>query len=71
MAVADDTGGIIELPVQVDGRLRDRISIVAQADEATIGAAALAAPKVRKATADRAVLRMVGVPGRVVNVVLG
>ncbi|MEP7188786.1 MAG: class I tRNA ligase family protein, partial [Roseiflexaceae bacterium] len=70
VAAADDTGGTIELPVQVDGRLRDRISVAALADEATISAAALAAPKVREATADRAVRRVVVVPGRVVNVVL-
>jgi len=56
--------------VQVDGRLRDRISIMALADEATISAAALAAPKVREAIANRAVRRVVVVPGRVVNVVL-
>jgi leucyl-tRNA synthetase len=70
VAAADDAGETIELPVQVDGRLRDRISVAALADEATISAAALAAPKVREATADRAVRRVVVVPGRVVNVVL-
>jgi leucyl-tRNA synthetase len=70
VAAAADSGGTIELPVQVDGRLRDRISVAALADEATISAAALAAPKVREATADRAVRRVVVVPGRVVNVVL-
>ena len=70
LAAADETGGLIELPVQVDGRLRDRISIAALADEATISATALAAPKVREATGDRAVRRVVVVPGRVVNVVL-
>ncbi|MDQ2998039.1 MAG: class I tRNA ligase family protein, partial [Chloroflexota bacterium] len=70
VVAADDTGGTIELPVQVDGRLRNRISVAALADEATISAAALAAPKVREATADRAVRRVVVVPGRVVNVVL-
>ncbi|MEO7911915.1 MAG: leucine--tRNA ligase [Roseiflexaceae bacterium] len=70
VAADDNVAGTIELPVQVDGRLRDRISVAALADEATISAAALAAPKVREATADRAVLRVVVVPGRVVNVVL-
>ena len=70
VAAADDAGGMIELPVQVDGRLRERISVAARADAATISAAALAAPKVREATAGRAVQRVVVVPGRVVNVVL-
>jgi leucyl-tRNA synthetase len=70
VAAADNAGGMIELPVQVDGRLRDRICIAALADEATISAVALAAPKVREAISDRAVLRVVVVPGRVVNVVL-
>jgi leucyl-tRNA synthetase len=70
VAAANDTDLTIELPVRVDGRLRDRISIAALADEATISAVALAAPKVREATAGRAVQRVVVVPGRVVNVVL-
>jgi leucyl-tRNA synthetase len=70
VAAADNAGGMIELPVQVDGRLRDRISVAAQADQAAISAAALAAPKVREATAKRTVQRVVVVPGRVVNVVL-
>ena len=70
VAAADEAGGMVALPVQVDGRLRDRISVAALADEATISAAALVAPKVRAAIADRAVRRVVVVPGRVVNVVL-
>ncbi len=70
VAAANAADLTIELPVQVDGRLRDRISIAALADEAAISAIALAAPKVRAATAGRAVQRVVVVPGRVVNVVL-
>jgi leucyl-tRNA synthetase len=53
--------------VQVDGRLRDHISLASGASEE----AALARPKVREAIGGRAVRRVVVVPGRVVNVVTG
>jgi leucyl-tRNA synthetase len=54
----------------VNGRLRDRISIAALADDAAISTAALASAKVRDAVGDRMVQRVVVVRGRVVNVVL-
>ncbi|HEX9438961.1 MAG TPA: class I tRNA ligase family protein [Roseiflexaceae bacterium] len=66
-AQAEATVETIELPVQVDGRLRDHISLASGASEE----AALARPKVREAIGGRAVRRVVVVPGRVVNVVTG
>ena len=59
----------IELPVQVDGRLHDRIVAAADAPEAALREMALGSSKVRSAIGDRAVRRVVVVPGRVVNVV--
>jgi leucyl-tRNA synthetase len=70
VAVSDAADRMIELPVQVNGRLRDRISIAALADHAAISTAALASPKVREAVGGQTVQRVVVVPGRVVNVVL-
>ncbi|HST90081.1 MAG TPA: leucine--tRNA ligase [Ktedonobacterales bacterium] len=62
----------VTLVVQVDGRMRDRITIAADASEEAIRAAALAAPNVARFVAGAAEVRgVVIVPGRLVNVVTG
>jgi leucyl-tRNA synthetase len=58
-----------EIAVQVDGRVRGRLRVGAQANEGAVRAAALANPDVSRAVAGRAVVRTVYVPGRVVNLV--
>lgn len=63
--------GAVEVPVQVDGRLRDRIVVAPGTDEDRVRAAAVASPKVQEAIGGRTVRRVVVVPGRVVNVVTG
>ncbi len=60
----------VELIVQVNGKLRGRISVPAGADEATVREAALADEHVRKFIADRPVRRVIVVPGRLANVVV-
>ncbi len=59
-----------ELVVQVNGRLRARIRVPADADRAAIEQAALAEPNVRRHVGDRPVRKIVVVPGRLVNVVV-
>jgi leucyl-tRNA synthetase len=61
----------IEIAVQVDGRVRGRITVAAEAGEEAVRAAALAAPPVQRALDGRAVRQVVVVPGRAVNVVTG
>ena len=60
----------MEVVVQVNGKLRDRITLAVGADNAAHEAAALAAEKVREATAGKEVVKIVVVPGRLVNVVV-
>jgi leucyl-tRNA synthetase len=60
---------MIELPVQVNGKVRSRIEVAADAAAATIEAAALADDKVRAALAGAAPTKVIVVPGRMVNVV--
>jgi leucyl-tRNA synthetase len=60
----------IELVVQVDGKVRDRVEIDADADEKTAKAAALASERVREFLAGREVDRAIVVPGRLINLVL-
>ena len=59
----------IELVVQVDGKLRDRIEVEAAAEEKEIRAAALASDKVREHVAGREVAKAILVPGRLINLV--
>jgi len=59
-----------ELVVQVNGKLRGHITVPAQADEATVRAAALADEHVKKFVADKQVRRVIVVPGKLVNVVV-
>ena len=60
----------IELPVQVNGKVRDRITVSADAGEDEIVAAALALPKVVAHTEGKAVRKVVVVPGKLVSVVV-
>jgi leucyl-tRNA synthetase len=60
----------IELVVQVNGKLRARISVAADADDGAAREAALADPNVRKFVGAAAVRKVVVVPGKLVNVVV-
>jgi leucyl-tRNA synthetase len=60
---------VVTLVVQVAGKRRDQIEVPADADEAVIRAAALAAPNVKRHLGDSEPRRVIVVPGRLVNVV--
>ena len=57
------------LVVQVNGRLRDRITVASDADEAHIRQTATAASNARRAIAGKPIRQVVIVPGRLVNIV--
>jgi leucyl-tRNA synthetase len=61
----------IDLVLQVNGKTRGAIRVAAAADKATIEAAATAAPEVTKFGEGKPVRKIVVVPGRLVNVVVG
>ncbi len=61
----------VTLVVQVNGRLRDRITVAADATDEQIRAAAEAAPNARRAIGGGTVRQVVIVPGRLVNIVTG
>jgi leucyl-tRNA synthetase len=63
---ASDT---IELPVQVDGKLRDRLVVTADTPAEEIERMALASEHVQRYLAGRTPARIIQVPGRLVNVV--
>jgi leucyl-tRNA synthetase len=61
----------IEVPVQIDGKVRSRLTLPADADRAAIESAALADPRVKELLAGRPPRKVVVVPGRLVNIVGG
>ena len=65
MARADE----IVVPVQVNGKLRARLTVPAGVVEEDLRAAALAESAVRAHTAGREIVRVVVVRGKLVNVV--
>ena len=60
----------IEVVVQVNGKLRDRIKVAADADKQAIEGAALSAENVQKFIADGTIRKVIVVPGKLVNIVV-
>jgi leucyl-tRNA synthetase len=61
----------ITLVVQVNGKVRDRLQVPADIDQAAAQELALASPRVQTYTQGKAVRQTIYVPGRLVNVVVG
>ena len=61
----------VELVVQVKGKVRGKVTVAADADEDTIRAAALAEPNVQKHIEGQTLRKVIIVPGRLVNLVVG
>jgi leucyl-tRNA synthetase len=71
--VADESAlarDVVELVIQVNGKLRGRINVAAGASKTEIEGAALAEENVRRFVAGKAVKKVVVVPGRLVNIVV-
>jgi leucyl-tRNA synthetase len=62
---------ILEIPVQVNGKVRDRIQVSAAATEEEIKAAALASDKIKPFLEGKKVLKIVVVPKKLVNIAVG
>ena len=61
---------MVEIVVQVNGKLRGRISVASDADTDTISQQALADTNVQRFVADKVVRKTIVVPGRLVNIVV-
>src|SRR5690606_31143215 len=59
----------MELAVQVMGKVRSRITVPADADEATVEQAALADEKIAAIIEGKTVRKVIVVPGKLVNIV--
>ena len=65
--LSDDT---VEIPVQVQGKLRCRVVVPADADAAAMQAAATADPRIAELLAGQTIAKVIAVPGRLINFVL-
>ena len=61
----------VELPVQVNGKMRGKVTVPADADDATVEAAARAEENVATHLEGKTVRKVIVVPGRLVNLVVG
>ena len=59
----------VELPVQVNGKVRSRITVAADADEQAMEDAARSDSKVQEAVGDATIRKVIVVKGRMVNIV--
>jgi leucyl-tRNA synthetase len=72
--IADETAMVqdeIQYIVQVNGKLRDRILVAANADQGTIEQLAQASESARRHIEGKTVRKIIVVPGRLVNIVVG
>lgn len=60
----------VELPVTVNGKLRARVTVARDASKEEIEKDALANPATQKWTDEKTVLKVIVVPGRIVNIVV-
>ncbi|NKY60251.1 leucine--tRNA ligase [Nocardia flavorosea] len=63
------TAETVEYPIQVNGKVRSRIQVDPEADQAAIEAAALADEKIAALLGGKAPRKLIVVPGRLVNIV--
>jgi leucyl-tRNA synthetase len=60
----------IEIPVQVNGKLRGKVLVAAEAGEDVVVKAALADEKIKAAIAGKQIVKTIFVPGKLLNLVV-
>jgi leucyl-tRNA synthetase len=60
----------IEVPVQINGKLRGKVTVPAGIDKAALQASALADERIRALTEGKQILKVIVVPGKLVNIVV-
>jgi leucyl-tRNA synthetase len=60
----------VEMPIQINGKLRSRITIAASADDDAVRAAALADPRTQEFLAGAEPRKVIVVRGRTINIVV-
>ena len=61
----------VEIAVQVNGKVRSRVTLARDADQQAAEQKALSDENVQRFTQGRSVRKVVYVPGRIINVIVG
>ena len=61
---------VIEVPVQINGKLRGRVTVPPDIDREALAEAARAEPRIAALLADKEIVKTIVVPGRLVNFVV-
>jgi leucyl-tRNA synthetase len=64
------TVATVEIPVQINGKVRDKVTVPTGSDDATLLAAAKASERVQEHLAGKSIVREIVVPDRLVNLVV-
>lgn len=60
----------VEIVIQINGKIKEKLVISKDADQSTQEAAAVALPKIQEAMSGKTVVKMITVPGKLVNIVV-
>ncbi|MGL4740147.1 MAG: leucine--tRNA ligase [Sarcina sp.] len=60
----------VEIAIQVNGKIKNKIMIASGLDEESIKAAALEDEKIKEATSDKTIVKVIVIKGRLVNIVV-
>ena len=61
---------MVEIALQINGKVRDKIEVPSDADRDSLAAFAMGSDRVREITEGKAVVKVIAVPGRLVNIVV-
>ncbi len=60
----------IEIVVQINGKIRDKMSVAADLDRAGLEAVAMESARIRELTEGKTIVKVIAVPGKLVNIVV-
>lgn len=60
----------VEIVLQINGKVRDKIVVAAELDAAGMEQAALAQPRVKQYTEGKMIVKVIAIPGKLVNIVV-
>ena len=66
VAVVDE----IELPVQINGKVRDRLTVAVDIDKDALQEQVLALPHIKEFIGDKKVVKFIVVPKKIINIVI-
>lgn len=60
----------VELPVQINGKVRDRITVPVEIDAAALKEKVLALPHIQELTAGKNIVKFIAIPKKIINIVV-